>query len=179
MENGLNSYLVVVNRDFKAPMKLYIDCEDYVNKYLRMVPGFLQTPIRQKRKLIPEILRFINGLRINNQTNYNKIYNMKRRDFLQSTAAFSAFTLISPSTAFGSKANSAIRIGLIGCGARGTSVITSMSNHTNINIIAMADIFRDKLDNAKKILDDQNIKKGFPAVVNKTHMLGQKHICNS
>jgi predicted dehydrogenase len=89
---------------------------------------------------------------------------MKRRDFLQNTAAISAVTLISPATAFGSKANSAIRIGIIGCGSRGTAVITSMSNQTNINIIAMADLFRDKLENAKKILDEQNIKKGFPAI---------------
>ena len=75
---------------------------------------------------------------------------MKRRDFLQNTAAISAVTIISPATAFGSKANSAIRMGLIGCGSRGTSVITSMSNQTNINIIAMADLFSDKLNGAKK-----------------------------
>jgi myo-inositol 2-dehydrogenase / D-chiro-inositol 1-dehydrogenase len=99
---------------------------------------------------------------------------MKRRDFLQSTAAVSAFTLISPSAAFGSKANSAIRIGLIGCGGRGTSVITSMSNHTNINIIAMADLFRDKLDNAKKNLDQQNIKKGFTAIEKQNTYVGSK-----
>ncbi|MEI6048712.1 MAG: Gfo/Idh/MocA family oxidoreductase [Bacteroidota bacterium] len=89
---------------------------------------------------------------------------MKRRDFLQSTAAFSAVTLISPTTAFGSKANSAIRMGIIGCGGRGTGVISSMSNNTNINIIAMADLFKDKLEYAKKILDELNIKKGFPAI---------------
>ena len=99
---------------------------------------------------------------------------MKRRDFLQSTAALSAFTIISPATAFGSKANSAIRIGLIGCGARGTSVISSMSNHTNINIIAMADIFRDKLDNAKKTLDALNAKKGLPAVGKQNTYVGSK-----
>jgi myo-inositol 2-dehydrogenase / D-chiro-inositol 1-dehydrogenase len=99
---------------------------------------------------------------------------MKRRDFLQNTAAISAVTLISPATAFGSKANSAIRMGLIGCGSRGTGVITSMSNQTNINIIAMADLFRDKLDYAKKILDEQNIKKGFPAVSKPYTYIGSK-----
>lgn len=89
---------------------------------------------------------------------------MKRRDFLQSTAALSAVTIISPSAAFGSKANSAIRMGIIGCGARGTAVITSMSDHTNINIIAMADLFVDKLAKTKIILDAKNSKKGFPAI---------------
>jgi predicted dehydrogenase len=99
---------------------------------------------------------------------------MKRRDFLQNTAAISAVTLISPATAFGTKANSAIRMGLIGCGSRGTSVITSMSNQTNINIIAMADLFSDKLDSAKKLLDDQNIKKGFSAIDKTKTYVGSK-----
>jgi myo-inositol 2-dehydrogenase / D-chiro-inositol 1-dehydrogenase len=99
---------------------------------------------------------------------------MKRRDFLQNTAAISAITLISPATAFGSKANSAIRMGLIGCGSRGPAVITSMSNQTNINIIAMADLFRDKLENAKMRLDEQNIKKGFPAVGKQNTYVGSK-----
>jgi myo-inositol 2-dehydrogenase / D-chiro-inositol 1-dehydrogenase len=99
---------------------------------------------------------------------------MKRRDFLQSTAAISAVTLISPSTAFGSKANSAIRIGIIGCGGRGTGVITSMSDNTNINIVAMADLFEDKLTTCKKILDDRNIKKGFPAIAKTSTYIGSK-----
>ncbi len=99
---------------------------------------------------------------------------MKRRDFLQNTAALTAVTIISPSTAFGTKANSAIRMGLIGCGPRGTGVITSMSNQTNINIIAMADLFRDKLVSSKKLLDAQNIKKGFPAVSDAYTYTGSK-----
>jgi myo-inositol 2-dehydrogenase/D-chiro-inositol 1-dehydrogenase len=99
---------------------------------------------------------------------------MKRREFLQNTAAISAVTLISPATAFGSKANSAIRMGLIGCGSRGPAVITSMSKQTNINIIAMADLFRDKLDSAKKDLDDQNNKKGFPAIEKANTYVGSK-----
>jgi myo-inositol 2-dehydrogenase / D-chiro-inositol 1-dehydrogenase len=99
---------------------------------------------------------------------------MKRRDFLQNTAAISAITLISPATAFGTKANSAIRVGLIGCGSRGTAVITSMSNQTGINITAMADLFRDKLETAKKTLDEQNIKKGFPAIDKASTYVGSK-----
>lgn len=39
-----------------------------------------------------------------------------------------------------------------------------MSEHTNISIIAMADLFKDKLESAKKRLDEQNTKKGFPAI---------------
>lgn len=99
---------------------------------------------------------------------------MKRRDFLQNTAALSAVTILSPKAAFGSQANSAVRMGIIGCGGRGTTVIKSMSDHTNINILAMADLFRDKLDASKKILDDQNIKKGFAAIAKTSTYTGSK-----
>ncbi len=45
---------------------------------------------------------------------------MNRRKFVKNSAAIGAFTIVSPSIAFGSKANSAIRMGIIGCGGRGT-----------------------------------------------------------
>jgi myo-inositol 2-dehydrogenase / D-chiro-inositol 1-dehydrogenase len=99
---------------------------------------------------------------------------MKRREFLQSTAALSAVTIMSPASAFGSKANSAVRVGIIGCGGRGTAVISSMSAHTNINIVAMADLFRDKLDTCKKTLDELNIKKGYAAIPNTSTYTGSK-----
>ncbi len=99
---------------------------------------------------------------------------MKRREFIQGTATVSAFTLISPGLAFGSKANSAIRMGIIGCGGRGTAVISSMSKYTNINIIAMADIFEDKLESSKKILDELNVKRGFSKILKTNTHIGSK-----
>ena len=99
---------------------------------------------------------------------------MKRREFIQNTAALSAVTIVSPATAFGTRANSAVRVGIIGCGSRGTAVVSSMSNHTNINVMAMADLFTDRLESSKKILDEQNIKKGFGAVAKQNTYLGSK-----
>ena len=84
-----------------------------------------------------------------------------RRKFIKNTAAISAVTILSPSVAFTSEANSAIRMGIIGCGGRGTGVISSMSHHTNINIIAMADLFEDKLQSSKVKLDECNTKNGY------------------
>ena len=66
--------------------------------------------------------------------------HFNRRNFIKSTAALSSLTIVSPGVAFGSKANSAIRMGIIGCGGRGTAVISSMARHTNIQIVAMADL---------------------------------------
>jgi myo-inositol 2-dehydrogenase / D-chiro-inositol 1-dehydrogenase len=74
---------------------------------------------------------------------------MERRTFIKNAAAISTIVILKPGIVFGSKANSAIRLGIIGCGNRGTAVISSMSAHSNTQIIAMADLFEDKLQTAK------------------------------
>jgi myo-inositol 2-dehydrogenase / D-chiro-inositol 1-dehydrogenase len=90
--------------------------------------------------------------------------NIKRRTFLKSATAVSAFAILKPTTAFGSKANSAIRMGIIGCGGRGTAVITSMSKNTSVAIIAMADLLEDKLQSANPVLNKLNTAKGLPEI---------------
>jgi len=89
---------------------------------------------------------------------------MKRRTFLKTTATVSAFSVLKPSVVFGSRANSAIRMGIIGCGNRGTAVITSMSQNTNANIVAVADIFADKLATAEPVFNKLNAAKNFSAM---------------
>ena len=98
--------------------------------------------------------------------------HLNRRTFIKNSAAISALTILNPSVTFGSKANSAIRIGIIGTGGRGTRVISSMLEHTNINIIAMADLFEDKLQKAKIVLDERNVKKGFTKIPKSNTFLG-------
>jgi len=53
----------------------------------------------------------------------NKI---QRRTFLKQAAAISTISFLSPRIVFGTQANSAVRIGIIGCGSIGTAVLTSM-----------------------------------------------------
>jgi len=89
---------------------------------------------------------------------------MKRRVFLKNTAAISAFTILKPATVFSYKANSAVQMGIIGCGGRGTAVISSISANTNTNIIAMADLFEDKLQTATPVYNNLNKTKSFPAI---------------
>jgi myo-inositol 2-dehydrogenase/D-chiro-inositol 1-dehydrogenase len=89
---------------------------------------------------------------------------MKRRTFLKSATAASVFTVLKPGTAFGTNANSAIRMGIIGCGGRGTAVISSMSKNTGIAIIAMADLFADKLQNAYPVFNKLNTTKGLSEI---------------
>ena len=89
---------------------------------------------------------------------------MERRTFMKYATAVSSFTILKPCIAFGSKNNSAIRMGFIGCGNRGTGVITSMSVNTNIDVIALADIFEDKLILARQSLNKCNANKGFAEI---------------
>jgi myo-inositol 2-dehydrogenase / D-chiro-inositol 1-dehydrogenase len=76
---------------------------------------------------------------------------LRRRDFL---AAGAAPLLMSPQTAFGSEANSAVRLGLIGCGGRGVGVASSFVKFTGARVTALADLFRDQADKAKEHFDE-------------------------
>jgi hypothetical protein len=100
--------------------------------------------------------------------------HLNRRNFIKSTAAISTVTIVSPAAAFGSRANSAIQMGIIGSGGRGTAVLSSMSRNTNINIVAMADLFRDKLDASKPRLDARNGEKGFPEIASSSTYVGSQ-----
>jgi myo-inositol 2-dehydrogenase / D-chiro-inositol 1-dehydrogenase len=71
---------------------------------------------------------------------------MNRRQFLQTgTGVVSGMLLLNPRAAFGYEANSAVRHGLLGCGNRGSSVAESFARNTSARIVAVADIFPDKL----------------------------------
>ncbi|MDO9376050.1 MAG: Gfo/Idh/MocA family oxidoreductase [Ferruginibacter sp.] len=99
---------------------------------------------------------------------------MKRSTFIKNAAAVSAAIILKPGLVFGTRANTAIRVGIIGCGNRGTAVISSMSKFTNINIIAMADLFEDKLKAIAPKLNELNAAKGFPAIAAANTFQGSK-----
>ena len=68
-----------------------------------------------------------------------------RRQFI--TRAAAASLLITNSrVAFGSQANAKIRLGVIGCGGRGTFTTEQFVAHGGYEIAAAADAFQDKLD---------------------------------
>ena len=86
---------------------------------------------------------------------------MNRREFLQTgTGVVSGLLLINSRTAFGYQANSAVRHGLLGWGNRGSSVAESFARNTSARIVALGDIFGDKLDAGRdrfnKILSSLN-----------------------
>jgi predicted dehydrogenase len=86
---------------------------------------------------------------------------MNRREFVQTTAGVaSGFFFLKPGTAFGYRANSAVRLGLLGCGNRGTHVSTSFSQNTTAQVVALADLFPDQLQAGRAHFDELNLSLG-------------------
>lgn len=81
---------------------------------------------------------------------------MDRRKFLSTAGAACGLMIVKPKTAFGYEANSAVRLGLLGCGHRGTSVATSFAKNTSARVVALADIFPDQLAKGKTHFDEVN-----------------------
>src|SRR5580658_3127761 len=77
-----------------------------------------------------------------------------RRKFLQSAGALGAFAILKPETVRGSAANSAVRVGLLGCGNRGGTHAANITKYTDARILALGDLYRDQLDKARQRYPD-------------------------
>jgi predicted dehydrogenase len=77
-----------------------------------------------------------------------------RRDFLRgssaATAASAGFMILKPQTVRGAQANSALTVGLIGCGRRGTAISGIFARNEFARIAAICDIYDDQLQGAAK-----------------------------
>jgi myo-inositol 2-dehydrogenase/D-chiro-inositol 1-dehydrogenase len=90
---------------------------------------------------------------------------IQRRQFL-GVAAGATFSIIKPELVRGSQRNSAVRLALYGCGGRGTAVAASFIANTTAQIIALGDLFPDRIDSAKTALDAASAKASKPAIDN-------------
>jgi len=72
----------------------------------------------------------------------------RRREFLKATSA-AGLLLVSSRTAFGYQANSAVEVGLIGCGSRGNWIAPFFPEYTGARIVALADVVRENLDGTR------------------------------
>ena len=84
--------------------------------------------------------------------------NSSRRQFLKTSGTLAATTAIAHSA--GTRAVHAgedhtIRVALIGCGGRGTGAAANALSVENgpIELVAMADVFEDKLKNLRNLQD--------------------------
>lgn len=76
--------------------------------------------------------------------------NVTRRTFVKTSAAATAAAAFGPATwasAAGRSGSETINVGVIGCGGRGTgAAVNALEAHPGTRIVAMADLFSDRLD---------------------------------
>jgi predicted dehydrogenase len=98
---------------------------------------------------------------------------MGRRQFLGATAA-AGLMIVKPELVRGTAANSALRLGVLGCGGRGTAVATGFVDNTNTRVVALADLFEDQLAAGRKHFDEHQKAKGYAAIDAKQLFKGPK-----
>ncbi|RYZ48213.1 MAG: Gfo/Idh/MocA family oxidoreductase, partial [Chitinophagaceae bacterium] len=82
--------------------------------------------------------------------------NKSRRDFVKQTSVLAGGLLVLPTLShanFFSGADDVIKVALVGCGGRGTgAAMQALLTKQNVKLVAMADAFRDRLDDCYKTL---------------------------
>jgi len=87
-----------------------------------------------------------------------------RREFIGGVAAAGGVMFIPAARVWGSEANSAVRVGLLGCGGRGTEDATNLVETGGARVVALADMFQDQLDVARATFDKMQAAKGYAAI---------------
>lgn len=87
--------------------------------------------------------------------------SLDRRKFVGLAATTAGLMFIKPKLAFGSGANSAVRVGLLGCGGRGTEDATNLVDTGGARVVALADLFQDQIDAAKAHFDKIQLAKSY------------------
>ena len=96
---------------------------------------------------------------------------VSRRDFVKATAAISAATMLSGTGGVFAAGSDKIRVGVIGCGGRGTgAAMDCVRSSANVEIVAMADIFSGRLDSSLAELSREVDDK--VSVINDTSFTG-------
>jgi len=86
---------------------------------------------------------------------------MTRRELLQAgSGVVSVLLLLDPRKVFSYEANSAVRLGLLGCGNRGSSVAGSFARNTTARVVALADLFADNLAAGRDRFNQLNASLG-------------------
>jgi len=85
---------------------------------------------------------------------------VSRRDFIKTTGTIGAAALLSGTNRMFAAGSDKIRVGLIGCGGRGTYDTTNcLKSAENVELVAMGDLFKDRMVNCRKQLTKRLGKK--------------------
>jgi len=87
-----------------------------------------------------------------------------RRKFLEIAAGTAGAMLVKPALVRGTAANTAVRVGLLGCGGRGTEDASNLVDTGGARVVALADLFPDQLSAAHAHFDQMQQAKGYSAL---------------
>ncbi len=95
------------------------------------------------------------------KTSHSEKNNTGRRDFVKTSALAAGGIILMPSM-LAAKAHidgdDSIKVALVGCGGRGTgAAMQALLTKENVNLVAMADAFRDRIDSAYATLTSDDI----------------------
>lgn len=89
----------------------------------------------------------------------------QRREFLKASATAAAgLVFVKPGSVHGTPANDAIAVGIIGSGGRGSYIGREMLNAGGVRVVALHDLFDDRLAEARDRLDRVAEEKGLPKI---------------
>ncbi len=91
-------------------------------------------------------------------------HGVDRRKFVGVAAATAGVMFIKPELVFGTAANSVVRVGLLGCGGRGTEDAPNLVDTGGARVVALADLFQDQLEAARAHFDQMQQAKGYAAL---------------
>src|SRR5258708_1057051 len=83
--------------------------------------------------------------------------SVTRRRLLKAAPA-SGLLLLSSNSVRGSTANSAVRMGVLGCGGRASFVAPSFVENAGVRITALGDLFEDRVRSFKERIDKVSAK---------------------
>ncbi|HXH49215.1 MAG TPA: Gfo/Idh/MocA family oxidoreductase, partial [Terriglobia bacterium] len=105
-----------------------------------------------------------------------------RREFMGTAAGAAGFMIMAPRLVRGTAANSALRVGLLGCGGRGAADARYLIETGKARLVALADVFQDQLDKTKTRFDKLQQEKGYAPIDSSLMFRGPnafKEIANS
>jgi len=87
-----------------------------------------------------------------------------RRKFIGTAAMTAGMMFLKPELVRGTAANSAVRVGLLGCGGRGTEDATNLVDTGGARVVTLGDLFQDQLDKARDTFNKMQQAKGYSAL---------------
>src|SRR5436853_7864572 len=82
---------------------------------------------------------------------------ISRRDFVKASTSSTAALLASTPLVYAGGQEQTISVGLIGCGGRGTGAAENcLESSQNVRLVAMGDMFKDRLDGSRRQLSKKD-----------------------